>query len=329
MEKIGVRDKTIDIAKGIGIIVVVWGHIGQDFILKNEIFLFHMPLFFLLSGYFFKDKGLTFIDVFKKRIQSYIIPYFVFFIIILLCFILLYVSIGYADKIYLSPKIIIQPYGVVRALWFLLSLFEVHIGYYFIAKYIRKEWIQSSICLSCLILSHIAFRCGVSLPLYIDSSLSMMIFFHIGYLMHKYRILDSLKYSLLLLVVCVLFYIAGIIGKIEIDVMVNKIEGNLLLAFLAAFGGAYIVLYVSLLLKKYNKISFINSTLTYLGRNTLTIFSMHLLCIEVARCLFKFPLSIDATILDGIYTTVWGILGSLIIGIPIKKYILPYIRIVR
>lgn len=309
--------------------MVVWGHIGQDIILRNEIYLFHMSLFFLLSGYFFKDKELTFIDVFKKRVQSYIIPYFVFFIIILLCFILLYVSTGYADKIYLSPKIIIQPYGVVGALWFLLSLFEVHIGYYFIAKYIRKEWIQSLICLLCLIFSHIVFKCGIRLPLYIDSSLSMIIFFHIGYLMHKYRILDFSKYSLLLFAVCILFYTVGIMEKIEIDVMANKTEGNILLAFLSAFGGTYIVLHISFLLNKYNKIPFINSTLNFLGQNTLVIFSMHLLCIEIARRLFKFPLSIDATIFDGIYITAWGISSSLIIGIPIKKYILPYIRIIK
>lgn len=323
------RDKTIDIAKGIGIITVVWGHVGQSCPCKSEIFLFHMPLFFLLSGYFFKDKELTFINVLKKRIQSYLIPYIVFFTIILLCFILLYVSIGYSDRIYLSPGIIVYPYGVVGALWFLLALFEVHMGYYLIAKYIQKEWIKFIICLICLIVSQTAFRLGINIPLYIGSSLSMMLFFHIGYMMHKYRILDSSKYRLILLVISILCYTGGIVSGIDIDIKENKMEGNLPLVFPAALGGSYIIIYLSYLLKEHNKISLINTVLNYLGQNTLLIFSMHLLCLELARCLFKFPPADEATVLDGICITIGGIIGSLIIGIQIKKYILPYIKITK
>lgn len=48
------RDISIDIAKGIGIILVVYGHLACP--VAREIFLFHMPLFFLLSGYFFLQK---------------------------------------------------------------------------------------------------------------------------------------------------------------------------------------------------------------------------------------------------------------------------------
>lgn len=326
---INTRDETIDIAKGIGIIAVVWGHIGEAFMGKNELFLFHMPLFFILSGYFFKDEGLTFIEVLKKRIQSYIIPYFIFLIIILTLFILLYVSIGYGDRIYLSLGIITHPYGVVVALWFLLSLFEVHIMYYFITKYIHKDWIKFILGLLCLITSHLIYEGNINIPFYIGSSLSMIIYFHLGYLIHKYRILNSSRYCVLIFIFCLLFYIGGILANIETDIMLNKVQGNLCIAFLAAIGGSYIILYISFLLKEYNKIPIINSILSYLGQNTLIIFSMHLLCIETARCLFNFPFAYESTFFDGVYTTIWGILGSLIIGIPIKKYIFPHIRIIK
>lgn len=323
------RDKSIDIAKGIGIIAVVWGHVGQSCPCKNEIFLFHMPLFFLLSGYLFKDEGLTFMIMLKKKVQSYLVPYIVFFTIILLLFILLYISIGYRDRIYLSPGILIHPYGVVGALWFLIALFEVHIAYYFIAKYIHKQWIKSAICLLCMILSQVFFRWGVNVPLYIGSSLSMIVFFHIGYLMHKYHILAFSKDRLVLLVFSILFYIVGIVSSINLDIKENKLEGNLALIFFAALGCSYAIVYISFLLKEYNKISLINTILSYLGQNTLIIFPTHLLCIEIARCLFKFPLSNEVTVFDGVYITLWGILGSLIIGIPIKKIILPHITITK
>ena len=43
--KTDTRDRSIDIAKGIGIITVVWGHVPCTNI--QGIYLFHMPLFFL------------------------------------------------------------------------------------------------------------------------------------------------------------------------------------------------------------------------------------------------------------------------------------------
>lgn len=323
------RDQTIDIAKGFGIICVVWGH--QEYVcpFRDEIYLFHMPLFFMLSGYLFKDAGLTLLNVIKKRIQSYLIPYIVFFIIILGAFILLYESIGYGDKIYLSPGILIHPYGVLAPLWFLLSLFEVHIAYYCLSKYVKKEWLIFAICLICLVVSHLAFRYQIKIPFYIGASLAMLIFYHTGYLMSKYRILSTLKYRLTMFTCSLIFYIGGILSNAKIDIMKNLIEGNLFWAVTAAFGGAYIIIYISYLLKEYNKIPYINDVLNYLGKNTLTIFSMHLLCIEAARCLFKFPRINEASTFDGIYTVVWGIVGSLIIGYPIKKYILPHIKLFK
>lgn len=59
------RIESLDIAKGIGILIVVLGHVlrTDDVFLKKFIFSFHMPLFFMLSGFVFntenkKGKGL-------------------------------------------------------------------------------------------------------------------------------------------------------------------------------------------------------------------------------------------------------------------------------
>ena len=45
----------IDIAKGIGIILVVIGHTIGSQRVNDIIYTFHMPLFFILSGYLLKD----------------------------------------------------------------------------------------------------------------------------------------------------------------------------------------------------------------------------------------------------------------------------------
>lgn len=72
------RDKSIDISKGIGIISVVYGHLVC--LIEREIFLFHMPLFFLLSGYFFSAKD-TIRDFLIKKIKSLLLPFLLFYIL--------------------------------------------------------------------------------------------------------------------------------------------------------------------------------------------------------------------------------------------------------
>ena len=47
----------IDIAKGIGIILVILGHRNISTDIKQFIYTFYMPLFFMLSGYLFKFKN--------------------------------------------------------------------------------------------------------------------------------------------------------------------------------------------------------------------------------------------------------------------------------
>lgn len=47
------RYSSLDIAKGLGIILVVLGHIIPENIwARSIIYSFHMPLFFLISGFF-------------------------------------------------------------------------------------------------------------------------------------------------------------------------------------------------------------------------------------------------------------------------------------
>lgn len=48
------RNETIDLIKGLGILLVVLGHSGFPY--KGYIYLFHMPIFFMASGYCFNTK---------------------------------------------------------------------------------------------------------------------------------------------------------------------------------------------------------------------------------------------------------------------------------
>lgn len=76
--KIQKRNAMISIAKAIGIILMVTGHVfDKESWGVHYIYMFHMPLFFVLSGYFFKTpRSLRDLFVFlKKKIIGLYLPY--------------------------------------------------------------------------------------------------------------------------------------------------------------------------------------------------------------------------------------------------------------
>ena len=78
------RIEYIDIAKGIGILLVALGHDDVSLFspyLHKFIYSFHMPLFYFLSGYFFRP-DISFWALFRKRFHSILKPYFVTILLI-------------------------------------------------------------------------------------------------------------------------------------------------------------------------------------------------------------------------------------------------------
>lgn len=61
-----VRNKKLDMVKGILILLVVLGH-GKEGIIHDIIFLFHMPLFLILSGFFLSREKLLNIKYIKIK----------------------------------------------------------------------------------------------------------------------------------------------------------------------------------------------------------------------------------------------------------------------
>ena len=74
------RNKVFDIMKGILIILVVYGHCGLP--LNHFIYLFHVPVFFMISGYYIKpeyfENRISVREYFYKKIKSLWLPYFLF-----------------------------------------------------------------------------------------------------------------------------------------------------------------------------------------------------------------------------------------------------------
>ena len=73
------RIDEIDILKALGIVCMVAGHAGVPF--WHFIYLFHMAIFFIAFGFFFKDKGsddiASVVKAIKSKLKQLWFPFFV------------------------------------------------------------------------------------------------------------------------------------------------------------------------------------------------------------------------------------------------------------
>ena len=185
------RIEWIDLAKGICISLVVLHHatvsVGYSFSFEDALLSFRMPLYFILSGLFFKQYE-GFVGFLKRKMNKLFIPFTFFLIttsvipfwIIHQANSLEYFFNDHNGPVYNFP------------IWFLLCLFEINILFYLIQMVTRLTVnhyqifgiiLLSSIC-GCIGLALAANE--IRIPLYIGSSLTAIPFFAFGWWLRKY-----------------------------------------------------------------------------------------------------------------------------------------------
>jgi fucose 4-O-acetylase-like acetyltransferase len=140
------RLEYIDIAKGIGILLVVLAH--NDFALVSPffyklIYAFHMPLFFFVSGMFFKAE-LPFLTVVRRRFDTLLKPY-LFTIALIYLMTLSFTKVGFDIA---TSRVIKAMYANGHyidwvQLWFLPHLFALNIFaflFYWLVKRSGLPW---------------------------------------------------------------------------------------------------------------------------------------------------------------------------------------------
>ncbi len=141
-----------DICKGLGILLVLIGHLQNDTIfsyspyilsLCSWIFSFHMPLFFIISGmiiYLKKEDQKDLKETAGRKFRSIMIPYFWFSLIyILIVFYLLFVSKEIPlNTLFVQLWYVFGMYGM-NVLWFLPALFASELIFLFITQRIKNS----------------------------------------------------------------------------------------------------------------------------------------------------------------------------------------------
>lgn len=218
MDKASTPSKRIaylDIAKGIGILLVVLAHSDLALIspyLHRFIYSFHVPLFFFLSGYFFNAQ-IPFGTFVRKRFNAVLKPYlFTIFLIYLVTISFTNMSFGtmlgrFAKSMYATGE-----YIEWIPLWFLPSLFLTSLFSYFFYR---------------LVLFHISNR-NIRWLILLGLQAVGVIFvdafypFTIAFLGKEYE-LYGLPYSLDLVLLSGFFYMLGSeIRQISLDNALSK-----------------------------------------------------------------------------------------------------------
>lgn len=275
------RIEWIDIAKGIGILLVILGHAVQfGSPLHNLIFSFHMPLFFILSGivYTYRDNKIFL----YKKLVSLIIPYISFCIIGLLVSIIVpYWKSELNIRAIIKDIYLANPDAInVSSIWFLVCLFIVSVFFNSIQKVdIKIQYIIVGVCLIAGFVyskyfSELTFLPDGRLPFNLDVSLIALTFFAIGVWMKKY--ITNYK---VFLVSCVIFiFSCAPNGRVNLHGLTFN---NPILYIMESISGAIILTYICYIISIKIKKKNIIKILKYLGQHSLIILGVQSITIRV------------------------------------------------
>lgn len=319
------RIEYIDLAKAVTIILVIVGHsYWHGLLLDRLIYSFHMPLFFILSGYFIKELNLR--ESIRKYSKAYIKPYLITCTLILIIYVLYTVatkgSLAGVVKIWAIQTIFASGWNkgnellattpMVGMIWFLVALFWACVIYSFLKKYSTKVRILFSTLIFLMGCISVLF---IRLPFSIQAGMGGVLFLSLGDEMRQQNVIQrfvELKMfpQLMMLMCCVAIAIAICFGGVA--------------AVTCSYGGKLLPLKVtSAIIACIVILSACKMTATgggKIGRNTLYILMGHQLSWSIQNTVgYNFSSLPYGDVDNFVIELVIQILSAISIGYLIKK----------
>lgn len=323
----------VDTAKGICILLVVLHHcaqlMGASYPLQQEFMTFRMPLYFILSGLFFKQYGFkTFI---LKKTNKLLIPYIFFYVVtgvlipvalsrlfgLRLAF---YESYGFKAVLSIfSERVICNP-----SIWFLFCLFEVNMFFYLL-YFISEHFKHSHLILGILTFAiglfglFLAYK-RIQLPYFIDSSCTALPFFFFGYFLRNHTTVltsenttKSISLSIFFIVITALLLHYFNHDRLSV---IDNTAGDLLGCAEVYPYGIMGTMSILLMSKMFGKVP----ALSYIGRYSIIVLCTHIYVLDFVRRFVKIG---EGTSLQLLVVFVLTVIGCFIL-IPIFKKYLAY-----
>lgn len=185
----------VDAIKGFGVILVIVGHSSCPAWLLYWIYIFHIPLFFMLSGLMFKDseKSMSLGRWIKYKSRNLLWPYLIFGILELL----FDGAIGLVSHDIARENVVkkvialiysnyLFEYNYTGVIWFLTCLFTTELLFFILQKFIRNKVLRTIIILSLGVLGLRWNSITTFLPpFFADKALTAILFYSLGYLLRN------------------------------------------------------------------------------------------------------------------------------------------------
>jgi len=281
------RETWVDNLKVFGILAVILGHISSP----PQVFIFtwHMPLFFVISG-FFIDTLDTPIRFIKKGLYRLMLPYLVFtflalFVESLKRYLLGRESLDYSSELYnmyvwMDGAALVNTYAFV--LWFLPALFFSRLVVYYACKYISNIYMQT---LTVILLFSVSFFSDI--PFAIDNALNSVLFVYIGFkifYLYSKGLLNFKKAYYFLMPLLILWVIYLFYNFPGLD-MARKNYNNIPINI------AWSLLVILVLFYLSNKLNITSRVLNEWAKNTMFIFAIHPYTNNIADAFVKLAMT--------------------------------------
>lgn len=286
----------LDIAKGLGILAVVWAHIMLTGWSHRLIYAFHMPLFFFISGMLFrKDKYESASNFLKHRFLRLFIPYIAYSVATWLVWVAFRMIRHDEVASYWMPlaqTFISQGSGAFMvhnsALWFIPCLFATEIMYFFLSN--MKEW--TTLCL-CILLAAVSFILGsqfgddywMTPPWNFDAALIALPFYCLGNMltrhfshkqMNEYAAQNKVKLILTTIVLTILLVLgAEFFGECSMGSSSYQCNGFIFMTR-AIIGCASMIAFSLLMGNTLFGNNKVMDYVKYMGRTSLDVMCLHI-----------------------------------------------------
>ncbi|WLV24456.1 acyltransferase family protein [Aciduricibacillus chroicocephali] len=303
--------KWIDIARAIGIVAVVMGH-GYHELAHHYTYWFHMPLFFILSGFLYKPLNNMgeFASWVGKRAVRLLLPYLTFGIIIYLYIELKegFTVVSFMEDMYNLMYGGMMMKGLVTVFWFMTCLLITQIVFALIDLIFRSHAIKIGIIILSYLFAHLyAYYQPIETPVpwSADVTFIALSYYAFGYYIKKYihKVLN-LKTFIVTALLTIMFVIYDYKNNYfyNIDLKPN-VYNHLLLDFLVPVIICFTIFYISAQIAKFKS----SVVISYIGTSAITIMFLH----RVVNDFFSHFFS-------------YGIIGFTLIGVltPFIFYIL-------
>lgn len=278
------RIEFFDLAKGICIFLVVIYHLSEFYEIElpanNVIKSIRLPLYFFLSGCFFKTYE-GFIDFIKRKCNKLLMPFAFWFLFALVLTIVLscFDVVLYKDYKLITLRVILSNFihsSYPNApIWFLLCLFWVNIAFYVIniisGLFKFRLLLIGIFSLIAGLIGVSLSNFGIRLPFFVDSAFTAMPFFTFGYYIFRFTsIANPNRFDkwIPLIIFFFFFFLYLISPFYSLKRNANIVYQNFLIVYLCGFMGALSVILIS---KMFNKLLVIS----YWGRYSIMILVSH------------------------------------------------------